>query len=97
MLVYNKIDNLKFQLHLKETDINNGAEGNKKQKNQNKRLKDETIKLEESVHLLKAINSSLKCKVRYLKAQNESAEAEMEEIKRLRKLLKVLKLSSKCP
>lgn len=37
--MHNKIDNLKFQIHLKDTDIKNTAEENKKLTNQNKGLR----------------------------------------------------------
>ncbi|XP_023721311.1 E3 ubiquitin-protein ligase TRAIP isoform X2 [Cryptotermes secundus] len=37
-LMHNKIDNLKFQIHLKDTDIKNTAEENQKLTNQNKGL-----------------------------------------------------------
>jgi hypothetical protein len=37
--LHNKIDNLKFQIHLKDTDIKNAAEENQTLNNQNKGLR----------------------------------------------------------
>jgi hypothetical protein len=37
--MHNRIDNLKFQIHLKDMDIKNAAEENEKLNNQNKGLR----------------------------------------------------------
>ncbi|KAJ9595477.1 hypothetical protein L9F63_013341, partial [Diploptera punctata] len=90
-VLHNKIDSLKFQLSLKEKDVKNESEENAKLKIQNQGLREEIIKSEKTIQSLKATMASLKDQIRYLKAQNESAEAAIEETKRLRKHLEFLR------
>ncbi|PSN44320.1 hypothetical protein C0J52_09281 [Blattella germanica] len=90
-LLHNKIDSLKFQLCLKDTDIKNNQEENSKLNNQNKGLREEIVKLEKKIRIVESTSAAYKDQMRYLKAQQESAEAAVEEAKALRKQLDSMK------
>ncbi|XP_033610383.1 E3 ubiquitin-protein ligase TRAIP isoform X3 [Cryptotermes secundus] len=89
--MHNKIDNLKFQIHLKDTDIKNTAEENQKLTNQNKGLREEIKTLEVKIRSLESSMSVFKDQIRYLRLQNKAAEDAQEEAKKLRKELETLK------
>ncbi|KAG8239442.1 hypothetical protein J437_LFUL017435 [Ladona fulva] len=86
----NKIDNIKFQVKLKEIDIKNLKEANSDLTSKNKALRGEVRDVEEKLATANSAILSLKGQIRNLKVQNQRIEELKEENKALQGQLSTL-------
>nr|CAD7427843.1 unnamed protein product [Timema monikensis] len=86
----NHIENLKFKIHLKDTDIKNAREENNTLKGRNVKLRDEYKSIESKCSSLEMSLSALKEQMRFMKQQCSEAEEARTETRRLRAHLETL-------
>ncbi|XP_069681479.1 E3 ubiquitin-protein ligase TRAIP-like [Periplaneta americana] len=90
-LLRNKIDSLTFQIRLKDQDIKNVSEENKKLNTQNSGLRDEIKSQEKDIRTLKSTLSAQREQIKHLQTQTKAIEDAQDEARRLRKEFNDLK------
>nr|CAD7464204.1 unnamed protein product [Timema tahoe] len=86
----NHIENLKFKIHLKDTDIKNAREENNTLNGRNVKLRDEYKNIESKCSSLEMSVSALKEQMRFMRQQCSEAEEARIEARRLRAHLETL-------
>ncbi|KYN34496.1 TRAF-interacting protein [Trachymyrmex septentrionalis] len=87
----NKLDNLNFQLKLKDKNLSNLTEDNGKLKHQTAGLRNRVYEVESEVAILNSVTRALKIQVKSYKEQCSNAENDRKENEELKKKLKFLK------